>query len=147
MRYKTWTSKFLLIGLGFVLSSPIAVAATNTATDPEDTSFSKLGNSEEGRRIFNRCKACHNLTATDRTRLGPNLNSLFGRHAGTAENYKYSRALLEADFVWTETALDEWLTKPNSFLPGNKMQFAGLRKDQDRKDLIAYLRQTTISAN
>lgn len=114
--------------------------------DPNDVSLSQKGNSDSGRRVFNRCKACHNLTAAERTRLGPNLDLLFGRKAGSVETYKYSRALLDADFVWTEKNLADWLTKPNAFLPGNKMQFAGVPKAQDRNDLIAYLRKATISS-
>ncbi len=116
---------------------PLSAADTSTLTN-------SAGDITLGKRIFNRCKACHNLTQAKRTRLGPNLNNLFSRTAGTASGYKYSRALREAGFSWTEAKLDEWLTKPSAFLPGNKMQFAGLRKAKDRKDLIAYLRQATI---
>lgn len=114
-----------------------------SATDATDTSFSSLGDAAKGKRVFNRCKACHNLTSSARTRLGPNLDELFGRKAGSAENYKYSKAMSDADILWTEETINEWLTKPNAFLPGNKMAFAGIRKEQDRKDLIAFLRQST----
>lgn len=131
---------YILVTLGVLLTAPASYA------DPADTSFSRNGNAETGRRVFNRCKACHNLTASSRTRLGPNLDALFGRKAGSALDYKYSRALKEADFVWTEANLDDWLKRPNAFLPGNKMQFAGVRAEQDRMDLIAYLRQATISS-
>lgn len=138
-------TKTILFALGIfgsaTLITPSAVA------DAGDVTLSKQGNADKGRRVFNRCKACHNLTAANRTRLGPNLDALFGRKAGTASNYKYSRALKDADFVWTEAHLNDWLTKPNTFLPGNKMQFAGVRREQDRKDLIAYLRKATISSN
>ncbi|UTW57657.1 cytochrome c family protein [Kordiimonas sp. SCSIO 12603] len=113
------------------------------AVDATDTSLSSLGDAAKGKRVFNRCKACHNLTPAKRTRLGPNLDELFGRKAGSAENYKYSKAMLDTDIVWTESTINEWLTKPNAFLPGNKMAFAGIRKEQDRKDLIAFLRQST----
>ncbi len=117
------------------------------ASSPSDTSLSTKGDPQKGRRVFNRCKACHNVTSTKRTRLGPNLDSLFGRTAGSAPNYKYSRALNDAEFVWTEKSLNEWLEKPNTFLPGNKMQFAGVPKKEDRLDLIAYLRTATNSSN
>jgi cytochrome c len=75
------------------------------------------------------------------------LNGLFGREAGKEDGYKYSRALAEAGFIWTEEKLEQWLAKPNAFLPGNKMAFAGIREDQDRKDLIAYLRRATVASN
>ncbi|WP_262691415.1 c-type cytochrome [Kordiimonas aestuarii] len=113
--------------------------------DPSSTALSSHGDAEKGKRIFNRCKACHNLTAADRSRMGPNLDNLFGRQAGSKEDYKYSKALAEADFVWTEEKLDQWLMSPKTFLPGNKMAFAGLRKEDDRKDLMAYLRKATVA--
>lgn len=120
--------------------SPAAIA------NPDDTSISATGDAVKGKRIFGRCRACHNLTATKRTRIGPNLDNLFGRAAGTAEGFRYSKALSEVDFVWTEQNLNEWLTQPRAFLPGNKMAFAGLKKEQDRKDLMAYLREATVAA-
>lgn len=134
-----------------ILLAPIVWVAASMLTPqvvaaPKETSFSESGDAAKGRRIFNRCKACHNLTAANRTRLGPNLDSLFGRQAGSAHNYKFSKALAEATFNWTENSLNEWLIKPNTFLPGNKMQFAGIRQKQDRNDLIAYLRQATVSS-
>ncbi|MEX0298820.1 MAG: cytochrome c family protein [Kordiimonas sp.] len=132
---------FAMTVLGLTLPHSATVYA-----DANDTTLSAGGNPEAGRRVFNRCKACHNLTNSGRSRLGPNLGSLFGRKAGTTEGYKYSRALKDSDFSWTEKNLNEWLTKPNSFLPGNKMQFSGVPRESDRKNLIAYLRQATISS-
>lgn len=127
-------------------TSPLVGMSGSVAADPTDTSISSGGDTVKGKRLFNRCRACHNLTATARTRIGPNLNDLFGRAAGKQEGYKYSKALGAAEFVWTEQNLDEWLAQPRTFLPGNKMAFAGLRKEQDRKDLMAYLREATIAA-
>ena len=121
--------------------------SVSAAADPTDTTLSAAGDATKGKRVFNRCRACHNLTATARTRIGPNLDNLFGKKAGATEGFKYSRALQEADFVWSEEALDSWLAQPRKFLPGNKMAFAGLRKEQERKDLMAYLREATVEAS
>lgn len=121
--------------------------ATLADDDPTSTAISAGGDATKGKRLFNRCKACHNLTASERSKLGPNLDNLFGRQAGSSEGFtRYSKALSEAGFVWTEEKLDAWLTSPKTFLPGNKMTFAGLRKEQDRKDLMAYLRDATTGA-
>ncbi|WP_262696405.1 c-type cytochrome [Kordiimonas aquimaris] len=118
----------------------------SATANPDDTSISAEGDAVKGKRLFNRCRACHNLTATARTRIGPNLDSIFGRQAGSAEGFtRYSQVLKEADFIWTEQNLNEWLVQPRSFLPGNKMAFAGLKKEQDRKDLMAYLREATVA--
>lgn len=127
--------------------TPTAFSASASAADASDTTLSAAGDTVKGKRLFNRCRACHNLTATARTRIGPNLDNLFGRMSGAAEGFKYSKALQEADFEWTEEALDGWLAQPRKFLPGNKMAFAGLRKAQDRKDLLAYLREATVEAS
>ncbi len=129
-----------------MVATPSLLSASVSATDANDITLSAAGDATKGKRLFNRCRACHNLTATARTRIGPNLDNLFGRKAGTADGYKYSKALMEAEFDWTETALDSWLAQPRKFLPGNKMSFAGLRKEQDRKDLMAYLREATVEA-
>ena len=123
-------------------STHVSVVADD---DPTSTALSSQGDAEKGKRIFNRCKACHNLTAAERSRMGPNLDNLFGREAGSKDDYNYSKALAEAEFVWTEEKLDAWLSAPKTFLPGNKMAFAGLRKEEDRKDLMAYLRTATVS--
>lgn len=103
------------------------------------------GDAEKGKRLFLRCKACHNLSAAERPRIGPNLNDLFGRAAGKQEGFNYSKALVEADFVWDEEKLDQWLANPKTFLPGNRMTFPGLRKDTERADIIAYLKEATKS--
>jgi len=137
-------TKSLLIGLGMAFAlALVGPLAFSIGTKTVATS-SALADISRGQHVFNRCRACHKLTDSTKTRLGPNLNNIFGRIAGSAKNFKYSKALQEAEFPWTEQRLDVWLTKPASYLPGNKMQFAGVRNAQDRKDLIAYLRSATL---
>lgn len=94
---------------------------------------------ENGQRVFRRCAACHTLEDGARHLVGPNLHGVFGREAGTAQSFRYSEALENADFEWTPGQLDEWLANPRDFLPGNRMAFAGLRDEQDRTDVIAYI--------
>lgn len=92
-----------------------------------------------GRNLFRRCQSCHTLSDGARHMVGPNLYGLFGRDVGTAEGFRYSPAVQAEDFVWTPAELDQWLANPRAFLPGNRMSFAGLRNEDDRRDLIAYL--------
>lgn len=94
---------------------------------------------EAGRRVFAQCRSCHVIEEGAPHRVGPNLHGVFGREIGTAEGFTYSQAVQDADFVWDAEHLDHWLQNPQTFLPGNRMAFAGVRDETQRRDLIAYL--------
>ncbi len=96
-----------------------------------------------GRRTFKLCQSCHTLKPEGNNLVGPKLYGMFGREIGAVEGFSYSSAVSEADFIWTPEKLDEWLTSPRSFLPGNRMSFAGVRKPQDRLAVIAYIMSET----
>ena len=98
---------------------------------------------ENGRRVFARCRSCHTITPNGPNMTGPNLYNVFGSEVGTKEKYRYSKALLEADFKWDAEKLDQWLLRPRDFLPGNKMSFVGIAAEQDRRDVIAFLKVET----
>lgn len=91
------------------------------------------------------CRACHSLDAGGAQMVGPGLHGFFGTQAGSREGFVYSDALAAADFVWTPRALDAWLAQPGRFLPGNRMIFAGVTRQSDRNDLIAYLLKVTTT--
>jgi len=101
------------------------------------------GDLENGRRVFARCRSCHTITPNGPNMTGPNLYNVFGSEVGTKEKYRYSKALLEADFKWDAQRLDEWLLRPRDYLPGNKMSFVGIAAEQDRRDVIAFLKVET----
>ncbi|MGE3303170.1 MAG: cytochrome c family protein [Hyphomonadaceae bacterium] len=94
---------------------------------------------ENGRKIFNQCRACHLTEAGAGHRVGPNLHGVFGRKAGAAANFAYSDAVKNSGIVWDAEKLDHWLEQPRAFLPGNRMTFMGVRDPKDRRDVIAYL--------
>lgn len=100
---------------------------------------------EAGRRVFAQCRSCHTLDARAGNRVGPNLHGLFGREIGSVEGFTYSRIVQDANFVWTPEQLDRWLENPQTFLPGNRMAFAGVRDETQRRDLIAYLMVETAA--
>ncbi len=94
---------------------------------------------QAGRRVFAQCRSCHAIEAAAGHRVGPNLHGLFGREIGTAAGFSYSQSLQAADFTWDSDQLDQWLANPRTFLPGNRMAFAGVRDIAQRRDVIAYL--------
>ena len=98
------------------------------------------GDPVRGKRIYNKCKACHLVEATKKKKVGPHLAQIFGRKAGAVEGFKYSKAMKKADIVWDEKTIDAFLVKPKKFLKGTKMSFSGLKKKKDRTDVIAYLK-------
>jgi cytochrome c len=98
---------------------------------------------ENGEAVFKVCKACHQVGASAKNGVGPLLNGIVGRKAGSVEGYSYSDANKEAGaggLVWTEEKLITYLEKPATFMPKTKMAFAGVKDEADRKDLVAYLK-------
>lgn len=99
----------------------------------------RAASSVRGERQAMICKACHSFDAGGPNMIGPALFGFFGKGAGEHEGFDYSPAMQAANFVWTPRALDAWLAQPGRFLPGNRMTFGGVTRQQDRDDLIAYL--------
>ena len=99
--------------------------------------------SAAGKRVFLKCRTCHNIERDGSHTTGPNLWGVFGRKAGSAPDFAYSDSLKNSGIVWSEETIDQWLSKPTTFLPGNKMAFAGLPKEEDRAAVLAYLRKKT----
>lgn len=107
--------------------------------------FADAANLSKGRRVFNKCKACHSLVA-GKNGVGPSLKGIFGRKAGSAPKYRYSKAMKRAGsdgLVWSEETIAKFLVKPRTFIKRTKMSFAGLKKTTDIKTLLAFLKQAT----
>jgi cytochrome c len=106
----------------------------------EGPSFEELfasADADKGAKVFNKCKACHKVDSSNGT--GPYLDGVVGRAAGTADGFGYSGAFDGKVDAWTPEALDMFLKSPKAFAPGTSMGFAGLGKDKDRVNVIAYL--------
>ena len=100
---------------------------------------------DRGELLSYACIVCHTLGPGEGHLIGPNLNGMFGRPAASAPDFPYSDALREAGIVWTPAELDKWLARPDDFVPGNLMVFAGIYSVSDRTDLLAYLLRETAA--
>ncbi len=99
------------------------------------------GNAAAGATVFKRCMACHAVGPDAKNGVGPVLNGVVGRAAGTYPGYDYSTANKNSGLTWDEPTLATYLYAPRKLVPGTKMTFVGLSKDQDIADVIAYLKQ------
>lgn len=96
-----------------------------------------------GEEIYGRCKGCHSFGYN---RVGPDHCGLAGRRAGGMPGYRYSPALKTADIIWTQGTLDEFLLDPRGMVPGTTMAYAGVKDDQDRRALVAYVLYSSVAA-
>jgi cytochrome c len=110
-----------------VAALALASAARVKAADPDN-----------GKKVFDQCAACHSLGEPGDFE-GPVLKGVFGRKAGSLEDYRYSAAMKRSDVTWDAASLDKYVTDPQAFIPGNRMAFAGISDKNQRDDLIAYL--------
>lgn len=100
------------------------------------------GDPAKGEKVFKKCMACHAVTADGPSKAGPNLHDVVGRKTGTLEGFSYSAVMKkmgEDGHIWTPEELDLFLENPKKMAPGTKMTFAGLKKPDERADVVAYL--------
>lgn len=93
---------------------------------------------DAGKKVFNACRACHSVEP-GQNKIGPSLAGVVGREAGAVEGFNYSEAMKSSGVVWDEENLAKYLTDPKGFIPGNKMIFVGVKKEDALANLIAYL--------
>ena len=122
----------------------IVTAAVLALTFGMPVAASAQGDPTQGRRVYAQCMACHEL-ANERNKVGPHLVGIFGRTAGAVEGFNYSDAMANSGVVWTEETIAAYVKDPLGYIEGNRMAFAGLRRDEDVANLIAYMLQETGS--
>jgi cytochrome c len=124
---------------GYVIEVATAAEASETVTDA--VPFAELlavADIEKGKKVFGKCKSCHKLEDGAKG-TGPHLFNVVDRTIGAVDGFGYSTAMAGKGGAWDTDALNGFLTKPKDYLPGTKMSFAGLKKETDRANLIAYL--------
>jgi cytochrome c len=98
------------------------------------------GDAVKGKAVFARCAICHTVEP-GKNKLGPSLANIIGQKAGEVPGFKFSPAMTNSSVKWTADTLDKYLTNPRTFMPGNRMFFAGLPNAADRANVIAYLQK------
>ena len=99
------------------------------------------GDAAVGEAAFKACRTCHQIGEAARNFVGPALNGVVGRKAGTVAGYNYSDANKNSGLTWDEATLTKYLKSPREVVPGTKMAFPGLTRDSDIANVIAYLKQ------
>jgi cytochrome c len=102
------------------------------------------GDAAKGEKVFGKCKTCHEI-ATAKNKVGPTLQGVIGRKAGTVEGFKYSEAMTGSGVTWDAATIAEYVAKPKEFIAGNKMAFVGLKKEDEIEDLVAYIQANCCS--
>jgi len=121
----------------FVVLVPLVLAFSPMAANAQDAAA--------GEKVFAPCKACHQIGETAKNAVGPELNGVIGRKAGSVEGYNYSAANKNSGLTWDEATFREYIKDPRGKVPGTKMIYAGLKDDKKIDDLIAYLKQFDAS--
>ena len=102
-----------------------------------------MGDIVKGAKIFKtKCAQCHTIEENNTHKQGPNLYGVLGRKTGEAEGYSYSNANINKNIIWNENNMSEYLENPKKYIPGTKMVFAGIKKENERTDLISYIKST-----
>ena len=131
----------------------LEMAATQTSSNSETKVEEKinikellaLGDAAHGEKVFKKCSACHMIVSGGKNMIGPNLWGVIGRTAGSVTDYKYSKAMVEYNKEWTFEEMNAYLIKPQAYIKGTKMAFAGLRKEKDRASVILYMNSKSSS--
>jgi cytochrome c len=126
-----------------VKPTSILVAAVTLAAATGANAQDITGDAAAGQKVFNKCKACH-VVDEEKNRVGPHLVHIIGREIAAVDGFKYSKAMAEfgADGnVWDVPTLSEYLAAPRKLIKGTKMAFAGLKKEEDIANVIAYINE------
>ena len=122
-----------------LIVTAVLIAASSVAGTAQDA--------QKGKAVFNICLACHTIGPGAENKIGPELNGLDGRKAGTVPNSDYSDANKSSGIVWNEETFEDYIKNPAAKVPGTKMIFPGIKNEQQEKDLWAYISQFDSDGN
>ena len=122
-----------------LIVTAVLIAASSVAGTAQDA--------QKGKAVFNICLACHTIGPGAENKIGPELNGLDGRKAGTVASFDYSDANKSSGLVWNEETFEDYIKNPAAKVPGTKMIFPGIKNEQQEKDLWAYISQFDSDGN
>jgi cytochrome c len=127
-----------------MIAATVSVVLAFAATAAVSEAAAQSGDAAQGEHLFNQqCKTCHTVDKDGRNGVGPNLHGVFGRKAGTAQGFSASEAMTKSGIAWDDKSLAEYLKDPKGRVPGGKMVYAGLKRQEQLDDMIAYLKKAT----
>ena len=132
-------SAYQVEGLEIVSAGKTTGAKEKVVEKVDIKALLALGDLAHGEKVFKKCSACHMIAADGKNMIGPNLWSVIGRTAGSISDYKYSKAMIAYGKEWSFEEMNSYLIKPQAYIKGTKMAFAGLRKEKDRASVILYM--------
>ena len=130
------------------LETVVASSAQGETKIEEKVDIAKLlamGDLVHGEKVFKKCSACHMIASDGKNMIGPNLWNVIGRQAGSVSDYKYSKAMVAYAKQWSFEEMNSYLIKPQAYVKGTKMAFAGLRKEKDRASVILFMNSKSSS--
>ena len=131
---------------GYVVEvQKVSTSSDTTETTIDIAALMAMGNSEDGKKIFKKCVACHSIAKGGKNKIGPALYNVVGRKVAGLDDYKYSKSFIEYEKEWSFAELNGFLLKPSKWIKGTKMAYAGLKKEEDRASIIKYLNQNSDS--
>ena len=121
------------------VSTASSTQDSNTVQLVDIAALLAMGNLDDGNKVWKKCAACHSIKKGGKNKIGPALYNVLGRNVAALDNYKYSKALAAYGKSWTFEEMNGFLTKPQAYIKGTKMAFAGLKKEKERASIILFM--------
>jgi len=128
-------------------SSSMDMSSMASSSAPDDSMSFHNCCATAGATVFKVCTACHSVGPGATNKVGPELNGLIGRKAGTVQGYRYSAAMKNSGLTWDAATFGKYINDPRGTVPGNKMSFGGVHDPKQIADLTAYLASFDADGN
>ena len=125
------------------VSTASSTQDSNTEQLVDIAALLAMGSLDDAKKVWKKCSACHSIKKGGKNKIGPALYNVLGRNVAALDNYKYSKALAAYGKTWTFEEMNGFLKKPQAYIKGTKMAFAGLKKEKDRASIILFMNQNS----